>query len=56
MHLFYKLGGRWRLKYDETYTPTRKCRQTGITALEDAQLRPEVLPDEESESSEDSSI
>ena len=65
MDWFYKLGGRWRLNSDETYTSMRKYRQLRITALEDAQPRPEVLPDEdasevlpdeESESSEDSTI
>ena len=57
LNLFYKLGGRWRLVYDETYTSARKRRQIGTTALEDVpQPMPEILLDEESESSEDSSI
>ena len=61
MNLFYKLGGRWRLVYDETYTSTRKRRPAGTTVLEsvamlDVKPRPDVLPDEEGESSEDSSI
>ena len=57
LNLFYKLGGRWRLVYDDTYTSARKRRQAGTTALEDVpQQLPEVLLDEESESSEDSSI
>ena len=57
LNLFYKLGGRWRLVYDESYTSARKRRQAGTAALEDGpQLRPEVLLDEASESSEDSSI
>ena len=57
LNLFYKLGGRWRLVYDETYTPARKRRQAGTMALEDThQPLPEVLLDEESESSEDRPI
>ena len=47
--------------YDETYTSTRKRRPAGTTVLEsvamlDVKPRPDVLPDEEGESSEDSSI
>ena len=37
MDLFYKLGGRWRLNFDETYTSMRKYQQSEITALEDGQ-------------------
>ena len=56
LNLFYKLGGRWRLVYDETYTSARKRRLAGTTALEDAPLMvPEALLDEDSESSEDNS-
>ena len=57
LNLFYKLGGRWRLAYDETYTSARKRKQAGTAALEDMpQPLPEVLLDEESEISADSSI
>ena len=57
LNLFYKLGGRWRLVYDETYTSARKRRHAGTTALEDVhQSLPEVLLDEDSESSEGSLI
>ena len=57
LNLFYKLGGRWRLVYDETYTSARKRRQAGTTALEDVhQSQPEVLLDDDSESSEGSFI
>ena len=57
LNLFYKLGGRWRLVDDETYTSARKRRQAGTTALEDVhQSLPEVLLDEDSESSDGSSI
>ena len=52
--MFYKLGGRWRLVYDETYTSARKRRQAGTEALEDTpQPLLEALLDEESEISED---
>ena len=55
LNLFYKLGGRWRLVYDETYTSARKRRQAGTMALEDVNPMPEALLDEESDSSEDDS-
>ena len=56
LNLFYKLGGRWRLVHDETYTSARKRRQAGTAALEDAPQQPtETLLDEDSESSEDNS-
>ena len=57
LNLFYKLGGRWRLVYDETCTSARKRRQAGTTALEDVPRSvPEITLDEDSESSEASSI
>ena len=57
LNLFNKLGGRWRLVYDETYTSARGRKQAGTTALEDMpQPLLETLLDEESESSEASSI
>ena len=59
MNLFYKLGGRWRLVYDETYTSARNRRKMGTAALDDLPTRApteETLLDYDSESSEDSSI
>ena len=57
LNLFYKLGGRWRLVYDETHTSALKRTQAGTTALEDMpQKLPETLLDEDSEISEESSI
>ena len=55
--LFYKLGGRWRLVYDETYTSARKRRQAGTTTLDGVPMSvTEITLDADSESNEASTI
>ena len=35
LNLFYKLGGRWKLVYDESYTSAKKRKKNGKSPLED---------------------
>ena len=53
LNLFYKLGGRWRLVYDETYTSAKKRKKNGTQPLEDVQQPVTELDSEGSESSDD---
>ena len=53
LNLFYKLGGRWRLVYDETYTSAKKRKKNCTQPLEDVQQPVTEMDSADSESSDD---
>ena len=55
INMFYRMGGRWRLVYDDRYVSARKRKQLGKDPLEDGNIAEKTEDRQESSADKDGS-